>query len=77
MSDKVLMYMFATPGMSTGFGRPIVSLTGFEKIEEKDNKRFHELMHEIKQECLKLEIHFKAEIYHLTNLSKHHGKQND
>ena len=57
------MYTFATPGISMGFGRPMVSLKGFEKIEEKDDTRLHELMNEIKIECLKLEVHFKAEIF--------------
>ena len=64
MNDKILMYTFATPGLSTSF-RPLVTLKGFEKIDEKDNKRFHELMNELKHECLKLEIHFKTEIYQL------------
>ena len=62
MDDKVLMYSFATPGPSTSF-RPIVTLKGFEKIDEKNNKRFHELMNELKYECLKLEVHFEAEIW--------------
>jgi hypothetical protein len=68
MSDKVLMYTFATPGQSIGFGRPMVTLKGFEKIEAKDNKRFHELMNELKYECLKMEVHFKAEILETKDL---------
>jgi len=68
MSDKVLMYTFATPGPSVGFGRPMVSLKGYEKIEKKDNKNLHRLMNEIKIECLKLEVHFKAEIFETKDL---------
>jgi len=63
MSDKVLMYTFPTLGISTGFGRPIVTLKGFEKIDKKDNKKLHELMNEIKHECQKLEVHFEANIF--------------
>lgn len=62
MDSKVLMYTFATPGLSEGFGSPMVSLKGFEKIENKDSKRFHELMNELKFECLKLEVHFQGQI---------------
>ena len=68
MSDKVLIYKFRTPGISVGFGRPMVTLKGFEKIENKDNKRFHELMHKLKYECQKLEVHFKAEIFETADI---------
>jgi hypothetical protein len=68
MSNKVLMYTFPTPGISVGFGRPIVSLKGFEKIVDKDNKRLHELMDEIKHECQKLEVHFEAKIYETADI---------
>lgn len=57
-----MLYKFATPGPSTSF-TPMVTLKGFEKIESKDNKKFHELMNEIKYECLKMKVHFKAEIF--------------
>ena len=62
-SDKIAIYKFATPGHSMGFGQPMVTLKGFEKIEKKDNKKFHKLMNQIKYECLKLEVHFDAKIY--------------
>ena len=69
MSDKVLMYTFPTPGKSVGFGRAMVTLKGFDKIESKDSQRLHELMNEIKRECQKLEVHFKAEIYETADIS--------
>jgi len=66
-SDKVLMYRFQTPGPSFAFS-PLVTLKGFEKIEEKECKRFHELMNELKIECLKLEVHFEAKIYNTEDI---------
>ena len=67
-SDMVKMYIFQTPGPSCSFS-PMVTLKGFEKIEGKDNKRFHELMNELKYECLKLEVHFESKIYETKDIS--------
>ena len=69
-SGKVLMYTFATPGPSGSF-RPLVSLKGFEKLDHKDAKRFHELMNQIKYECLKLDVHFEAKIFETSDINTH------
>lgn len=64
-NDEVMLFTFHSPGISTGFGRPLVTLKGFDNLENKDSKRFFELMNDLKNECDKLEVHFKAEIYTL------------
>ena len=61
-TEMVMLYRFQTPGPSCSFS-PLVTLKGFEIIEGKDNKRFHELMNELKYECLKLEVHFESKIH--------------
>ena len=59
---KVLVYNFPTQGLSTSF-KPLVTLKGYKKINKKNSSRFHELMNELKYECLKLEVNFKSEIW--------------
>lgn len=61
-SGKIRLYRFQTLGPSFSF-HPWVILSGVELIEAKDNKRFHELMNELKIECLRLEVNFEAKIY--------------
>jgi hypothetical protein len=59
---KTRVYRFQTPGPSFSF-YPWVTLIGAELIEAKDNKRIHELMNELKVECLRLKVNFEAKIY--------------
>lgn len=64
--NAVLLYRDRCVGSSLSFS-PIVSLSGFEKIKDKDDERFHDLMNELKNECRKLKVNFKAEIYDLSD----------
>ena len=61
-SGRIRIYHFQTLGPSFSF-YPWVTLIGSELIEDKDNKRFHELMNELKVECLRLKVNFEAKVY--------------
>ncbi len=60
--NKVLLYQFDSVGMSSSIP-PLVTLKGFDLIEGKDSKKFHELMNQIKFECLKMDVSFEGNIY--------------
>lgn len=61
-SGRIRIYHFQTLGPSFSF-YPWVTLIGSELIEDKDNKMFHELMNELKVECLRLKVNFEAKVY--------------
>ena len=60
--SKVLLYQFDSVGISSSIP-PLVTLKGFDLIEGKDSKKFHELMNKIKFECLKMDVSFEGNIY--------------
>lgn len=59
---KCMMFKTASCGPTQSF-TPMVTLSGFEKIKSKDNKKFYELMQDIMYECFKMGVHFESKIY--------------
>ncbi len=67
--EWILAYKSPTPGLSIEF-MPMVTLKGYKKLDGKDSAKFHELMNELKIECIKLKVHFKGEVYDLSGKIK-------
>lgn len=68
IDTKIILFKTAACGPTQSFN-PMVTLTGFKKIESKDNKRFYELMRDLMCECGKMGVHFKSEIYETIDIS--------
>ena len=68
INPRVMFFKTASCGPTQSFN-PLITLTGFEKIESKDNKRFYELMRDLMYECHKMGVHFESKIYETKDIS--------